>query len=176
MAATLWACKYLPHGSVSISVFFLLLCKVWANHVCPLSPSGSHRLNDLSMLAWSTHCDEERVRVKGLSRSPLMVALHHLRGLLRCVTASAEASAAVGCWSWCEEWFGSLKGFRLCSVRTVSSPVQCCSEAFVATRVAEALSCFIWCLSLTRLLLLFTSNDKTACECVSALMSALLAL
>lgn len=37
---------------------FLLLCKVWANHVCPFSPSGSHRLNDLPMLAWSTHCDE----------------------------------------------------------------------------------------------------------------------
>lgn len=32
---------------------FLLLCKVRVNHVGPLSPTGSHRLNDLSMLAWS---------------------------------------------------------------------------------------------------------------------------
>ena len=53
------------HGSMQISTarvcfylcLFLLLCNVWANRVCPLSPSGSHRFKDLSMLAWSTHCD-----------------------------------------------------------------------------------------------------------------------
>lgn len=39
------------HTGLFYLCLFLLLCKVWANHVCPLSFSGSHRLNDLSMLA-----------------------------------------------------------------------------------------------------------------------------
>lgn len=49
-------------GSVSTCVSFSLLCNVRADGVYPLSPSGSHGSNDLSMLAWSTHCDEERFR------------------------------------------------------------------------------------------------------------------
>ncbi len=52
-----WSCQQLVSMQISTArvcfylCLFLLLCKVWANHVCPLSPSGSHRLNDLSMLA-----------------------------------------------------------------------------------------------------------------------------
>lgn len=42
------------HANIRVCFYlclFLLLCKVRANRVCPLSPSGSHRLNNLSMLA-----------------------------------------------------------------------------------------------------------------------------
>lgn len=88
---------------------FSCYAKVWANRVCPLSPSGSHRLNDLSMLAWSTHCDEERVRVKRLSRSPFMDALYCLTDRLK----SAEASCNdVFRLTWHEVWV--TKWFRLC--------------------------------------------------------------
>lgn len=38
-----------------------LVMQSLGQRVCPLSPTGSQRLNDLSMLAGSTHCD---VRVK----------------------------------------------------------------------------------------------------------------
>lgn len=67
---------------VSLFVFFSCYAKAGPTRVCPLSPSGSHRFNDLSMLAWSTHCDEERIRVEELARSPLLAALRRLRNSL----------------------------------------------------------------------------------------------
>lgn len=88
-------------------VSFSCYAKVWANPVCPPSPSGSHRLNDLSMLAWSTHCDEECVRVKGVPCSPFMVALHRLRDL-QCNGASAVLTVKRS--GWREQRFGSPKG------------------------------------------------------------------
>lgn len=113
---------------------FLLLCKVWANGVCPLSPSGSHRLNDLSMLAWSTHCDEEGVWGQRI----IKFSLHG------CPPSSQRPAA------WRSqpkhprqlEWFGSPKGSGFARRERFSSPVRCCSEAFVATRVAESFIMF----------------------------------
>lgn len=123
------------HANIRVCFYlclFLLLCKVRANRVCPLSPSGSHRLNNLSMLAWSTHCDEERVRAKGLSRSPFTVALHRQRPAVRSLLQWSEAGGSVGA-----DVTSGLSHFR---VRL--SPVRCCSEASVATRVAESFITF----------------------------------
>lgn len=78
-----------------------------------------------------------------------------------------EASAVVNV-DVVVEWFGSLKGLNSFPFRFNAAVRPLWQQG-----KQKALSCFIWCLSLTRLLLLFTLNDKTACDCVSALMSAL---
>lgn len=77
------------HGGDFVSMQLIRVCfscyaKVRANRDRPLSPSGSHRFNDLSMLAWSIHCDEERVRAK------------------RIIPFSRSRSPSIGlCWSIC---------------------------------------------------------------------------
>lgn len=86
--------------------------------------------------------------------SPFMVALHCVKELL--------------CdWSTCSEGFGSLKGGTV----PFSGPMLWRGPLWQQGK-QKALSRFIWCLSLTRPLLFF-HFDKTACDCVSALMSAL---
>ncbi len=53
-----------------------------------------------------------------------------------CLMVSAKASAVV--MGLRVMWFGSLKGSDFAWIEQFSSPVRCCSEAFVATRVAES--------------------------------------
>lgn len=65
-------------------------------------------------------------------------------------------------------WFESLKG------NGFLFPVESCGEAFVATREAESFIIFYLVPKFDKTsFLVFTLNDKTACDCVSALMSAL---
>lgn len=127
--SNLFVCMQLSTARVCfyISLSFLSLCKAWANHVRPLSPSGSHRFDGpiyasmIHSLWWGARSEDYHV-------CPVTVALHHLgrRSFSVSTRAVWVTKGSIPC-STCVFCFGFFF-----AVVFFSSLVLRCSEAFVA--------------------------------------------
>lgn len=149
LAATLRACKHPPHGSVSVSLFSLNMQSL-----------GQSCLPTQSL--WITQV--ERPIYASMIHTLWWGAIGGRWGAVALCRPSLRRSSVRLTWG------GGLGHQRVRSfarLRDISLSGSMLQWGLCGDESSrKALLCFIWCLSLTRLLLLFTSNDKTACDCV----------